>query len=222
MALDGQGTQFALVRKDGLDDFFLLENRIFTSESPTVFQPTEKDHQLLAYDLLGSSEASLLNLGLSSGLFGQALELDGDTRIPAPATGLSTYTFELKAHSNIPKTLVHNKGQVEIDALFVEERDGQETLFVLEAKTGDDKKSLAKHKLVYPSLALAQHVPEDMPIIPVYVKIITSNTGTHYHVVECELPNPREDTVAVNELTTKKHSHLLIPSQKNTSLEHDD
>lgn len=52
----------------------------------------------------------------------------------------------------------HYKGQVEIDALFVGRRNRQETLFVIEAKTSNNFQSLAKHKLVYPVLALSSNV----------------------------------------------------------------
>ena len=208
----GKGTQFVLAKvKDHLDDFFLMDDRIFTSEKGSTFLPTASMRQLFAYQVLPTFlEASLVNLGLASGLLGHALDLDKPRTLLAPATGRSTFSFKLKAHSDLHTELTHNKGQVEIDALFVETRNGKETLFVLEAKAARDK-SLAKHKLVYPLLALAGYVPKDMPIVPVYMRVLKSKAGLHFHVVECEFPDPREDLRAINELLPKTHAHLILP-----------
>ena len=57
----------------------------------------------------------------------------------------------------------HNRGQVEIDSLFIGRRRGEDVLFLLEAKQSD--RSLAKHKLVYPALAVADKVPADIAIV---------------------------------------------------------
>jgi hypothetical protein len=126
----------------------------------------------------------MVNLGLASGLLSEALRLDDKGGIVAPATGRSTFTFNVRPHSTLSDVVFrHESGQVEIDAIFVGRRDGQETLFVLEAKTGKES-SLAKHKLVYPLRALGPSVPANLPIVPVYVRIRQSSDGFHYHVLE--------------------------------------
>ncbi|WP_456475142.1 DUF6997 domain-containing protein [Candidatus Pyrohabitans sp.] len=212
-APNGTGTQFALVKVKGrLRDFFLFDGEIFTDKEGLTFLPTVSMRQLFGYNLLPVfTETSLVNLGLASGLISYALGLEDDEIPLAPATGRSTFTFKLKAFSNFPVELTHNNGQVEIDALFVGKRAGKETLFIIEAKSRNNYSSLAKHKLAYPILALAKNVPIDMPIIPVYVKVSKESDGIHYHVVECEFPDPRIELRAIDELEAKRYSHLILP-----------
>lgn len=212
-SLDRKGTQFALVKvKDHLDDFFLIDHEIFTNKEGSTFLPAVNMRQLFAYQVLPAfSETSLVNLGLASGLVSCALGIDKSKTVLAPATGRSTFTFRLRAHSHLQEVLIHNRGQVEIDALFVETRGGKETLFVLEAKKDKDA-SLAKHKLVYPLLAVANHVPKDISIVPVYMKVLRCRDGLHFHVIECEFPDPRRNLRAISDLMAKNHSHLILPT----------
>jgi len=88
------------------------------------------------------------------------------------------------------EVFIHNKGQVEIDAMFLEKRNGKETLFVVEAKSDISHKSLAKHKLLYPVLGIASSIPKTIEIVPVYIKVKASQRGIHYHIVECSIPDP--------------------------------
>ncbi|MGG0277784.1 DUF6997 domain-containing protein [Bacillus rhizoplanae] len=187
----GRG-DFAVVKvKNKLNDFFLLDKEIFSNEGE-FFYPKVKPNQLLAYKLLPKlTEGSLVNLGFSTGLISFALELDEANPIFPPATCNSTFSFDFLPHSLIEHKLSHNKGQVEIDAMFVEKRNGKNTLFVLESKSGNTHKSLAKHKLIYPLLGIANQVPKDIPIVPVYLKVLKSSEGIHFHIVECNYPNPR-------------------------------
>ncbi|CAH2714777.1 hypothetical protein BACCIP111895_01953 [Neobacillus rhizosphaerae] len=97
--------------------------------------------------------------------------------------------------------------------MFVEKRDGKYTLFVLEAKSGKTHKSLSKHKLLCPVLGVAERVPEDIEIVRVYLKVNKTQKGIHFHVVECEIPDPRKKIVAYDQVTVKKYSKLTIPSQ---------
>ena len=52
-------------------------------------------------------------------------------------------------------------------------------------------------------LSIAEKVPMDMPIVPVYVRVKTSSLGIHYHIVECSIPDTRFGTVDYNELVVK-------------------
>jgi hypothetical protein len=209
----GTGTQFSLVRIEGrLRDFFLFDQEIFQDRSGSLYLPGTSMGHLFAYQLLPDlTETSLVNLGLASGLISSALGIDPEDSTLIPATGRTTFTFQVKLHSNIPQPFTHNNGQVEIDALFVEKRNGKETLFIIEAKSNDANKSLAKHKLVYPIMAVAPNVPGDMPIVPVYLKVLKSKQGIHYHVVECSFPDPRGEVRAIDELQVVKHTHFILP-----------
>ena len=213
-SLKGTGTQFCLVKSKGcLSDFFLIDNDAFSDKEGSTFLPSASIRQLFAYQLLPAlSESSFVNLGLASGLISFALGLSDQGEIAAPATGRSAFSFKLKAHTSLPDELEHRNGQVEIDALFVGTRNGKEALFIVEAKSNVSDKSLAKHKLVYPIFAVAKSVPKDMPIVPVYMKIVEAPDGLHYHVVECEFPDPRKERRALNELTAKAHTHLILPN----------
>ncbi len=145
-APDGTGTAFLLVdAPTSVTDFFLHDDEIFT-DTPTEEVPSlvERD-RLLSFTVLPTlSETSLVNLGLASGVLAHALDLDTTGALAPPATGRSTFTFDLRPHNNLESTVTHRNGQVEIDTLFAERRDGKTTLFVIEAKTGP-RASLAKH-----------------------------------------------------------------------------
>lgn len=210
----GAGTQFAVVKvKDRLSEYFLFDEKIFTNEGVEYF-PEVEDNQLLAYQLLPTlTEASIVNLGFTSGLFSKALGLDEFKPIFPPATCNSTFTFSFKPHSSMDRNLIHKNGQVEIDAMFVEKRNKVNTLFVIEAKVGNKHKSLAKHKLLYPVLAVAPQIPDSIPIVPVYLKAHYEEDGIHFHIVECEIPDPRKNLIGYNELQVKHDKHYILPSK---------
>ncbi|MDP9313213.1 MAG: hypothetical protein M3R24_20405 [Chloroflexota bacterium] len=208
----GTNTQFALAKVQGrLKDFFLFDNAL-EHRSATTFLPTVGFRQLYPYQLLAPySETSLVNLGFASGLISTALRLDESETLTIPATGQSTFTFRLRPHSLFDTVLDHNNGQVQVDALFLGKRGNKEYLFVLEAKTRSADRSLAKHKLVYPILALARQVPHDIPIIPVYLKVFHAVEGLIYHVVECNFPNHRDHICALDELQPVNYTALILP-----------
>ncbi|WP_257132214.1 DUF6997 domain-containing protein [Bacillus toyonensis] len=210
----GAGTQFALVKiKDKLNEYFLFDEQIFTDQG-VEYIPEVEDTQLLAYRLLPTlTETSVVNLGFTSGLISKALHLDEVIPIFPPATCNSTFTFTFKPHSSLDTEVTHNNGQVEIDAMFVSKRNGVDTLFVVEAKMGSTHKSLAKHKLLYPVLAVAPQIPEHIPIVPVYLKVQRTTRGIHFHVAECEVPDSRKRRVGYDELKLKRYTHYIFPSQ---------
>lgn len=211
-APDGTGTQFLLARADSsIDEFFLLDRDAFGDADPESFVPSVDQEATIAFQLLPQlSETSLVNLGLASGVLSEALDLDKDGALMPPATGRSTFTFDVQPHSSISETFQHRRGQVEIDTLFAERRDGERVLFVIEAKTGTSTSSLAKHKLVYPVLAIADDVPEEFEIVPVYIRASQEGREMVYRTAECEIPDPREETVAVDEIQLQKGRVLRL------------
>lgn len=213
-ALDnGIGTQFILVKVKELKDYFIVDNDVMNKESWETYLPTKSIRELFAYQVFPFlSETSYVNLGVASGLISHALGLD-EYNVPlTPATGKSTFSFEFMIHSSMSNQIInHKNGQVEIDGVFVAKKDGKQVVFVLEAKSDSKHKSLSKHKLVYPILSIASKVPKDMPIIPIYMKIYKTDDGIHYHIIECEYPDPRLNITAIDELKVKKCSHLVLP-----------
>lgn len=207
-----KGTEFGLAKVAGqLHDFFLLDSQAHT-HAPTTFLPTASFRELYLYRLLRSrSETTLVSLAFASGLINHALGLDDNTAI-VPAMGQSTFSFDFKPHSKLDIVFEHTAGQVEIDALFLGKRGGQDHLFIIEAKT-DNYSSLAKHKLVYPILSLAPQVPLDIPIVGIYMRIDKSSSNLVYHVTECVFPDPRSlaKPVAINELNARKYTALTLP-----------
>ena len=103
-------------------------------------------------------------------------------------------------------------GQVEIDALFFAPRNGKECLFLVEAKTGNGRRSLAKHKLVYPVLALRREIPRAIPIVPVYLHVERSDSEYRFHVAECELVVPAETLPVLCDLRVVSNRTLVLPS----------
>lgn len=200
-APDGTGTAFLLVDgPNGLDDYFLIDDEIFDGQ-PAETVPSLVEHdRLLSFAVLPTlSETSLVNLGLASGVLSHALDLDTTGALAPPATGRSTFTFDLRPHSDLEPIITHRNGQVEIDTLFAERRNGETTLFVIEAKTGT-RNTLANHKLVYPLLAIADNIPSNITITPVYLRCRQANDTITFDIAECTYPDPRDNLPGVNEL----------------------
>lgn len=200
-ASSGSGTQFLLVEAtDYVEEFFLIDDTVFDDEVRDYKSPVEKE-RLLSFHLLPTlSETSLVNLALASGVLSDALELDETGSLMPPATGRSTFTFDVRPHSAVDNTFEHRTGQVEIDTLFAEKRNGETVLFVIEAKTGRQHSTLAKHKLVYPTLALADSVPPEIDIIPLYMRCIQEDDRLYFKILECDFPDSRVTTPGLDKL----------------------
>ena len=208
----GTGTQFVIVKaKNHLQDFFLMDEDVFTISEPELFVPTQNLNTLKGYRIMPVlSETSLVNLALTSGLLSHALEFDSKQVPGAPTTGKSTFSFRFQPHSKISKIVEHRNGQVEIDALFVEQRKGKDTLFIIEAKSDLQHRSLAKHKLLYPVLSVTENVSEEVVIVPIYMKIIKRKEAYLYHIVECEMPDLRRTTISIDEIRPKRHHYMEL------------
>jgi hypothetical protein len=206
-------TDFALVRpSDGIGTFFLADTSTELTETTFLSRAALRD--LYVFELLPRHvEASLINLAFASGLLNHALQLDSQGGLPPPARGASTYTFEVRPHSTLDVVWRHHAGQVEIDALFVAERKQVDTLFIIEAKINKGERPVAKHKLVYPCLGLAAKIPDDIPIIPVYMKFAATSSGVVTTVTECTLPDPRKSLPAIDELAPIRSVKLRLPFQ---------
>lgn len=76
-------------------------------------------------------------------------------------------------------------------------------IFVIEAKSDTYHKSLSKHKLVYPVLAIANRVPPEYKIIPVYIKIFKDENYICYNIAEYNLADSRENIVSIDSLVVK-------------------
>lgn len=208
----GTGTQFALVRvSERLSDFFLFDAALFGGREIETFLPRVGLHQLYPFTLLRSlAETNLVNLAFASGVLSVALELDDEPAI-VPATGRSRYSFIFRPHSSLADMLEHRRGQVEIDALFVARRHRRQCLFVVEAKVGPPNGSLAKHKLLYGAIPCREQAPQDMPVIPVYLKLSPTDRGLEFNIAECE-PLPSAP-VCLDALNVRVARRLVIPAQ---------
>lgn len=203
-AEDGPGTQFALIGTPGrLEDFFLIDEAIFTQPQPEVFQPGLNMRNLLPYYLLPKfTERCMVNLAFASGLIGYALGLDEPWPTAAPATGAGTSTFSFLPYPGA-KPLQHVAGQVEIDAIFVGRRGGQDTVFVMESKMGR-RGSLAKHKLACAVWALTSKVGSQ-PVVRVYLRVCHGKGQSDLDLVECQW-----NRVALTDLTCTRHMPFAL------------
>lgn len=208
-----QNTQFALAKSlDGWGDYFLMDDSVFSSASAEVFIPSVSMKELFAFQLLPAlTETSYVNLALASGLLAHALRLDDQRSAHVPATGQSKFSFKVRPHSAHPASWNHHSGQVEIDALFVAQRGGKPHLFLVEAKVSKGPQSLAKHKLVYPLLALRESVPHYLPIVPVYVRAMAAKDGVHFCVCECRWKSDNSSEPAISELNPFHAQRLVLP-----------
>lgn len=184
---NSKGSFFSLIKaKHSYADFFFVDDRLFSGLKPELFLPDVSIRSLFPFQLLPKvTETSVVNLALASGLLPHALGVERSESLLIPATGQSTFTFEFKPRGDSDATLLHQQGQVEIDAVFVAKRDNKECLFVVEAKHGETFDSLAKHKLLYPTLSLLPKIPPSMPIVPVYLRSIKTKSGIDFYIAEC-------------------------------------
>lgn len=211
-----QNTRFALAKvQEGWSDYFLLDQEIFPGDKGQEFLPPHPARKLEIFRLLKLTETSLVNLAVASGLLSSALGLQADENLSIPATGAGTYSFKIKPFRDAPCTWQHNKGQVQIDALVVGRRAGKDTLLVVEAKKSKAFSSLAKHKLVYPVVAISAKLPVDLLIVPVYLRFICVKNAIHFHIAECELLQPKDAVIGVSELIIKRTSHFVLPGWGN-------
>lgn len=204
-ASDGPGTQFALVGTPGrLEDFFLVDQDVFTQTEAEVFAPQRNLRDLLPYYLLPKlTERCMVNLAFASGLMGYALGLDEPWPTSAPATGAGTFSFPVVPYPGaVPLQLVD--GQVEVDAIFVGRRGGQDVVFVVQSKMGPPG-SLAKHKLAY-SVQAVRLGAGDTPVTPVYLRCQDAGGRVLFDVVEGVYPG-----CEVMGLKAKKHRRFQLP-----------
>ena len=207
-----RNTQFGLAKcVDGWEDYFLLDDWLFRKVPPEMFLPTAPARHLFPFQLLPTfTETSLVNLALASGLMGHALRLEEPDLALAAATGQSTLSFQFRPHEQASAVWAHGRGQVEIDSLFTARREGRETVFIVESKAGAEFDCLAKHKLLYPMLAIRQKVPSYMPVVPVYLRVVKEADGYHFYFAECKLELGKDGVAVLSNLKPVVMSHFVI------------
>lgn len=209
-------TKFALVKLKGkLKDFFILDSELFDNIPIESFDIPVERKKYLPYTILPDlTEISFVHLGLFLGLFAEALKLDKKRDLIIPASTHSTFSFTFQPHSSLPTVFYHKNGQVEIDAVFLEKRRGIQTLFIIEAKNGfgnTSPKSLSKHKLLYPLLSIAEKVPKEIPIVPIYVKVQKDNAGLIFNIAEMRCDDPRKATICIDKLSVERITRYHFP-----------
>lgn len=204
------GTSFALVKASDLRRDFFLDDALMSRAIPVALAPPSDSRRFAALRMFpAASEYSLLAVGLNTGVFAHALMLEGDGHLHLPISGHFAASFNVCARPGL--YFDHLAGQVEVDTTFVAYRKGKPALFVVEAKRGAPRLGLAKHKLVYPMLAIAPKLPSDVAIIPVYIRTWAEPERLHFVVMECSFPDPRERVAAIAELVPVSCTHLVLP-----------
>ncbi len=208
----GNNTWFSIAKTvNGWNDYFLFDQDIWGSLRAEDFVSSIPQSNFMAYRLIPKlTETSLVNLAFASGLLHHALGLEKPDRQSIPATGKSTFSFKMKAHSSSETILDHIAGQVEIDAIFTARQNGRDCLFILEAKSGTKFDTLSKQKLVYPVLSLQKVVPREMEIIPIYLRTVARKKGKEFNIAECRFPLTENTTPAVNELEVIKANRFFL------------
>ena len=210
----GRNTSFALARADNWPDDYFIQNSIFGK--PRTFLSRAPMRELYSFKLIKLVERPLVNLALISGVLAAALDLDDREYSSPGATGQTKYDFKFRPHSAADTELEHRAGQVDIDLLFVAQRKKEDIAFVVEAKYDDPTKplkpSIARHKLLFPVLAIRPQVPEGMKIVPVYLNATPREGVVDFQIAECQhyLGGDLE-TECVDELTVKSIESLRLP-----------
>jgi hypothetical protein len=203
-------THFALSKNiNGWGDYFLDEEVLYKEIKPEIYKLDSLEiNKFFAFTLLPKlTETSLVNLCFATGIMNKALSLDSENHQIIPATCQSIFDFDVIPHKLLDAKWQHQKGQVEIDALFYGERNGIKELYLVESKFGDSHSTLAKHKLVYPYLAIKKNIPNDIKIVPIYLKTNRAGNDINFKITECEFKHGSE---AISELVAKKSHHYVI------------
>lgn len=190
-----RGTDFALAKCfNGWSDYFLVDEDLYKSVEVEDFDMESKMRSLSIFPLLPNyTESSLVMLALSTGILAKALSLDDGDSPLISATENGTHSFSVRPHTELQDEWLHNEGQVEIDGLFIGERRGISTLFVLEAKVSGALSTLSKCKLAYPMLALREKAPKGMPMVGVYLRVVKNNETLAFYVAECDFVSPKNE-----------------------------
>ncbi|MCF7994696.1 MAG: hypothetical protein K9L88_07640 [Chromatiaceae bacterium] len=206
-------TAFALVRHEdcSLAPFFLIDEEIFTGH-PETFIPDRSMRVLFPFGLLPKlSETSLLTLAHASGLMAEALDCDDSSIHMIPATGAGTYSFSFTVGSDQPRQLDHIAGQVEIDSVCIGVRNGRNHVIVTEAKRGPFD-SIARHKLAYAVWAVRTNIPDDIPILAVYLRVTDRDQGLEFNVAECAIYDGRSGVPSLHSVEPIRHRRLRLRS----------
>ena len=144
-----------------------------------------------------------MNLAFASGILAKALIIDEEKNNVIPTTGQSTFSFMALHPEEYDIAWEHTNGQVEIDALFYGTRKGVHELYLVESKFGSSHSTLAKHKLVYPFLAINKHINSKIRIVPVYLKTSIQGNSIHFMVTECIFKGNSHAVSSLKPLITK-------------------
>jgi len=213
---DGRNTQFALAQAEepNMSDYFLLDDQLFADSDPELFIPVVSHQALFSFSLIPNfTETSLVNLAVFSGLLGHALGLDTSPPLSAPATGQSTYTFSFRPRRSSAVIWEHRNGQVEVDAVLTAQRQGRPVALIVESKANRGLGSLAKHKLLYPYLALRNSIPEYMTVLLVYLRASREDDGFHFRIAQYEA---KKGDTSVAEIANRRDCsvrHVVLPLQ---------
>lgn len=212
---NGKGrTRFSLANCERGDfkDYFLFDTELFDSVKPQLFIPRVDMRSLFAFTLLPKfTETSLVSLAAFSGVLSEALGLDSEAPLSAPATGQSTYTFSFSPREFDSPIWDHIDGQVEVDALLTGHRDGRPVALIVESKAGKSKTTLAKHKLLYPYMALRPSIPDYMPIELVYLKAWRQTDGFHFRTAQFATHDSPNAIQGSQVLAHPRVTHIVLP-----------
>jgi hypothetical protein len=207
-----RNTQFAIARAvGGWSDYFLLDDEVFANVLPKPFIPTVPYSTLYTFMLLPAfTETSVVNLALASGLLAHALDVEPAYAPSVPATGQSVFSFPVRPHSKLDANWLHQRGQVEIDALFVARRRSKDTLFLVEAKCGSQFGSLAKHKICYALAAVRTRLPENVDVCPIYLRVVKQSSQLNFWIAECSFPIRGAQAFSIDEIRITNVSALSL------------
>jgi hypothetical protein len=208
---EGGRTAFALVRHEDmcLAPFFLQDETVFVSDTET-FIPNESVRTLFPFGLLPSlSETSLLTLAHASGLMAEALGCDPTSIQMIPATGAGTYSFRFSVGNVERYVLEHLNGQIEVDAVCVAQRYTRNVVIVTEAKKGVFD-GISKHKLAYSVWAVRSTVPRDIPIVPVYMRVVERPGELEFNIAECAIEDGAAGVPSLHSLHVVRSRRLTL------------
>jgi len=205
----GQG-HFGMVECDDVKTEYFVHDEDLFPNIGEEYSSSARD--LFVYSLTKRNEATLIELGLATGIIQHGLGMDSEGPVQS-SNPRGRYKFDIM-NPNAQDPFLFD-GQLEIDSVFTGKVDSENMLFVMEAKEGAPKSSLAKHKFVYPAIALASNgeIPKDYKIVPCYVRSWENpqDNTIHYCIAKFNLPeDPRIGLVDISRVSQEGEARHLF------------
>ncbi|MEM2923809.1 MAG: hypothetical protein QXI69_01635 [Candidatus Nitrosocaldus sp.] len=198
----------------GAQDLYLFNDRLFYSDSSYGNGIDDNEYDIIARLLQRIDRLDeRAGLNLFSYLF-QFKDIFNmrDSRILS-FSYKTTHTFKFIIESGLEPVEFIN-GQIEVDLLLLlTSKEGQYKVVVIEAKSGSNNRSIAKHKILYSTMVAKRLFPDTDDILPAYLHITDEEGEVSFNF--CTLKMDYRDGMPVLTSLTAKDTYSIKISRNN-------